>query len=254
MQNRYKKYKIVNHRVPRARAVPSGFKGVIRGIAKWSALGLMALFCFSIMQVVAIRFIDPPLSAYMFWEWIGSEQPVRLPLKWQPLVELSPHLAQAVLAAEDQKFYLHKGFDWDQVKEAWEEAQEGKRLRGASTISMQVARNMFLWPGRSLFRKALEAYYTVLLELLVPKNRILEIYLNIAELGPGIYGAPAASTEYFGRPASRLSAEQAVRLALVLPDPKRRSPLKYSKYMDKRKRVLIKQMQWIKLEDWPRKN
>ena len=215
---------------------------------------MTVLLVFSLVQVLAVRYVDPPLSAYMFWEWIGSDQEVRFPLKWQPLTQISPYLAQAVLAAEDQKFYSHSGFDWDQVKMAWGEAQDGKRLRGASTISMQVARNMFLWSGRSWFRKALEAYYTVLLELLVPKNRILEIYLNIAEMGPGIYGAPAATAEYYGRPPARLSPGQAVRLALVLPDPKRRSPLKYSKYMERRKRFILKQMRLIKLEDWPRKN
>lgn len=236
----------------RNRSAPPKTNGVVRRLVKGTALGLVLLFCLSILQVLAIRCIDPPWSAYMFWAWIGSEQPVRLPLKWQPLAELSPRLAQAVLAAEDQKFYTHHGFDWDQVKTAWGQAQEGKRLRGASTISMQVARNMFLWQGRSWFRKALEVYYTVLLEFLVPKNRILEIYLNIAEMGPGIYGAPAAAAEYYGRSASKLSAEQAVRLALVLPDPKRRSPLKYSKYMNSRKRVISQQMQWIKLEGWPR--
>ncbi|MFH1090732.1 MAG: monofunctional biosynthetic peptidoglycan transglycosylase, partial [Pseudomonadota bacterium] len=157
----------------------------------------------------------------------------------------------AVLAAEDQRFYQHGGFDWVEVRQAVGQSVQGTGLRGASTISMQAARNLFLWPGRSWVRKGLEAYYTLLLEAFLPKNRILEIYLNVAELGPGLYGAPSGAWVYFGRPASRLSRDQAARLAAILPAPKRLSPLHLSRYLLKRKQQIMNQMNYIELKDWP---
>ncbi len=139
---------------------------------------------------------------------------------WVALSDISPHLQRAVIAAEDAKFCLHRGFDWDAVENAVERYQKKRRrILGASTISMQTSKNLFLWPGRTFLRKGVEAYLTVWLETLLPKERILELYLNEIEWGPGIYGAEAASRHYFGVHASALSLHQAALLAAVLPNP-----------------------------------
>jgi monofunctional biosynthetic peptidoglycan transglycosylase len=149
--------------------------------------------------------------------------------RWVPLAEISPHLAVAVVAAEDQKFPVHRGFDFDAISRAAQERRE--RPRGASTISQQLAKNLYLWPGRSLARKGLEAWLTLLLEAAWPKRRILEVYLNVAEFGPGIFGAEAASRRYFGKPARQLSPYESALLAAVLPSPKRMSAARPSEYV-----------------------
>ncbi|MDX2182533.1 MAG: monofunctional biosynthetic peptidoglycan transglycosylase [Gemmatimonadaceae bacterium] len=138
--------------------------------------------------------------------------------------EIAPALRRAVLAAEDARFYTHRGFDLVEIEAAIERKQRGGRLRGASTISQQVAKNLFLWEGRSFVRKGLEAYCTVALEVVVPKDRILDLYLNLAEWGDGYFGAEAAAQHWFKVPASRLSEDQAARLAAILPAPRRWSP------------------------------
>jgi monofunctional biosynthetic peptidoglycan transglycosylase len=143
---------------------------------------------------------------------------------WRPLAAISPALIRAVMASEDQKFCRHHGFDWEAIGTAWEQYRSGDgRLLGASTISMQTAKNLFLWPARDWLRKALEAYFTAVIELAWSKRRIIEIYLNIVEWGPGIYGAEAAAEHYFRKPAARLTTAEAARLAAVLPDPLDRS-------------------------------
>ncbi len=141
-----------------------------------------------------------------------------------PLSEIHPDLIQAVLLAEDQRFYVHGGFDLDQVEAAVRDRLEGEDLRGASTLSMQTARTLFLWQGRSWLRKGLEAMYTAWLEWLVPKDRILELYLNEVEWGPRVFGAEAAATYHFSTPAADLTREQACALAAILPDPRHRDP------------------------------
>jgi monofunctional biosynthetic peptidoglycan transglycosylase len=139
---------------------------------------------------------------------------------WRPLDEISPALIRAVMASEDQRFCLHRGFDWNAIEMAWEQYQSGDgELLGASTISMQTAKNVFLWPARDWLRKAFEAYFTALIELAWSKQRIIEIYLNIVEWAPGIYGAEAAAEHYFHKPAAWLGPVEAARLAAVLPDP-----------------------------------
>jgi monofunctional biosynthetic peptidoglycan transglycosylase len=134
---------------------------------------------------------------------------------------ISPHAAVAVLASEDQRFPHHAGFDLESIADAVEKRSRGGRLRGASTISQQVAKNLFLWPGRSFLRKGLEAWFAGLLELTWPKRRILEVYLNVAEFGDGVFGVEEASRRFFGKPAAGLSADEAARLAAVLPSPRR---------------------------------
>jgi monofunctional glycosyltransferase len=158
--------------------------------------------------------------------------------RWVPLSEIAPTLGRAVIAAEDQKFCRHLGFDAETLADAWQTYRDGGKAKGASTITMQTAKNLFLWPGRNLVRKGVEAYFTVLLELLWPKARILEAYLNVAEFGPGVYGAEAAARRFFGKPASALSAAEAARLAAVLPNPLRYSAAQPSAYVVERSAII----------------
>ena len=182
-----------------------------------------ALLLASVLPVLVMRWIDPWGSAFMLARraeaWREGEARFRLHYRWVDAESISPQLPIALVAAEDQKFPRHDGFDVEAIREALDERESGG-TRGASTISQQVAKNLFLWSGRSWVRKGLEAYYTVLIELLWPKERILEVYTNIAEFGDGVYGAEAAAQRYFGKPASRLSASESALLAAVLPNPR----------------------------------
>jgi monofunctional biosynthetic peptidoglycan transglycosylase len=175
------------------------------------------------VPVVVLRWVPPLTSSIMLQREIGArltgERGFVLRHHWVPLRRISPELAIAVVAAEDQKFPVHSGFDWGSIGDAISEADV--RPRGASTLTQQVAKNLFLWPGRSFVRKGLEAWFTVLLEAFWPKRRILEVYLNVAEFGPGVYGAGAASERSFGKPASALDRREAALLAAVLPSPRR---------------------------------
>jgi len=164
--------------------------------------------------LLPLRWVPPPTSAFM----LRHDGPVRY--RWVPWREISPQVPVAVVAAEDQKFPHHHGFDLASISSALS-GEEARRLRGASTLSQQVAKNLFLWPGRSWLRKGLEAWLTLWIECLWPKRRTLEIYLNVAEFGPGIFGIGAASAAYFGEPPAHLGPAEAARLAAVLPDPRR---------------------------------
>ena len=157
---------------------------------------------------------------------------------WVPLEAIAPVLPYAVIAAEDNRFCEHAGFDWKELGGQIDAALAGGRARGASTITMQTAKNLFLWPGRDLVRKALEAWFTPQIELLWPKRRIIEVYLNIAEFGPGIYGAEAAARTYFGKSAAGLGKREAALLAAVLPNPRSWSPARPTKYLQSRARTI----------------
>ena len=184
----------------------------------WAAAGgaLLAIFG-PVLILLPLRWAPPPTTAFM----LQHDGAVRY--RWVPWREISPHLRVAVVAAEDQKFPHHHGFDFASISSALsgEEARRLHHQRGASTISQQVAKNLLLWPGRSWLRKGLEAWLTLWIEWLWPKRRTLEIYLNIAEFGPGIFGIGAASATYFGAPPASLGPAEAARLAAVLPDPRR---------------------------------
>lgn len=173
------------------------------------------------------RFVAPPISAFMLRDWILRGEAPRY--RWVPISQISPQLAIAVVAAEDQRFPLHNGFDFGSIQRALEEGR--RRPRGASTISQQVAKNLFLWPGRSFARKASEAWLTIFIEALWPKRRILEVYLNTAEFGRGVFGAGAASQIYFGKPAGQLTLAEAALLAAALPHPKRSNVAHPSPYL-----------------------
>jgi monofunctional biosynthetic peptidoglycan transglycosylase len=162
--------------------------------------------------------------------------------RWVSAAQMSASLPYAVVAAEDQKFPQHFGFDVESIREAIDAHGDGEELRGASTITQQVAKNLFLWSGRSFVRKGLEAYFTVLLEIFLPKDRILEIYLNVAEFGPGIYGVEAAGDVYFAKAAARISDAEAALLAAVLPAPKSSSVARPSGYLRERQRWILTQM------------
>ena len=184
---------------------------------------LLALFLVSLAPVALLRFVDPPTSAFMLarqWD-MRNEPGFALRQSWADIEAISPRLLIALVAAEDQNFPNHHGFDLDAISSALAERGEGGASRGASTISQQVAKNLFLWSGRSWLRKGVEAYYTFLIETLWPKRRILEVYANIAEFGDGIYGAQAAAQHFYGIPAARLDARQSAALAAVLPNPRR---------------------------------
>jgi monofunctional glycosyltransferase len=204
-------------------------RGARRGLARWLlrlAWLLPLLFVLlTVLQVLALRYIDPPTSAFMLdrqWQaFRAGEDDFALRYEWVDWTALSPELPIALVAAEDQQFPMHAGFDLAAIDKALQSNAKGGRVRGASTISQQVAKNLFLWDGRSWLRKGVEAWYTVLIEALWPKRRILEVYANIAEFGDGIYGAEAAAQAFFRKPAKRLSAAESARLAAVLPSPKR---------------------------------
>jgi monofunctional biosynthetic peptidoglycan transglycosylase len=203
-------------------------------------------FIISIGLTIIYRFIPVPVTPLMvirLWEQAWDEKKdVRLYKDWVSIDNISKHMPQAVYAAEDQKFLEHNGFDWKAMEEAWEKNKKGKRIKGASTISQQTAKNVFLWPSRNLVRKGLEAYFTFLIETIWTKERIMEIYLNVIEMGPGIYGIEAASQTFYNRPASKLTRQQAAMIAAVLPNPIRWSPAKPTGYIRGRQSWILRQM------------
>ena len=174
--------------------------------------------------VLLLRWVPPPTTAFMVRDALvadAAEAPGRAAYRWTGWDGIAPHAALAVIASEDQKFPDHNGFDVEAIRMALGDALQGERLRGASTISQQTAKNLFLWPGRSLFRKGLEAWLTVLLELCWSKRRIVEVYLNVAEFGTGVFGITAASERFFDKRPAELNADEAALLAAVLPLPSR---------------------------------
>ncbi len=209
---------------------------------------LVAVVLASLAAVTALRFLHPPVTLFMLHAWgsaLWERRPFELDYRWRSLDEIAPSVGRAVVAAEDQRFRAHWGFDLDAIGKAWNANARGRRLRGASTITQQVAKNLFLWPGRTWVRKGLEAYWTVLIEFLWPKRRILEMYLNIVELGDGVYGFEAASQRYFGKPASRLTDHEAALLAAGLPQPRRLRPAQPSLGLRRRAAWIERQMKNI---------
>lgn len=200
----------------------------------------------SLVLVLMLRWLPLPASSVIAQHWIKAIwQGETLRYDWTPLQQISPHAALAVIAAEDQRFPDHYGFDWVEIQQALADQEEGQTLRGASTLSQQTAKNLFLWSGRGWVRKGLEAWFTVLLELLWPKQRILEVYLNIAEFGQYTFGIEAASRRFFNKSAAELTTSEAARLAAVLPNPWRYRVDKPSNYVLKRQRWIEQQMRQL---------
>jgi monofunctional biosynthetic peptidoglycan transglycosylase len=210
----------------------------------WSLLGFVGA---SVLAVLVLRWIDPVYSAFMaesqIAAWVNRDHSYVVRRSWVDLDRISPNLPLAVVASEDQKFPEHWGFDVEAIEKAYQMNQHSHRVHGASTISQQVAKNLYLWSGRSYFRKALEAYFTILIEACWPKRRILEIYLNIAEFSYGTYGAEAAAERFFHKSAARLTRSDAATLAAVLPSPEHYSATAPSRYVLQRRDWILNQMQ-----------
>lgn len=203
-----------------------GKKRIGRKIFKFISYSILGFFIFSILITIAYRFINPPLTILMVRRSIeqsfSDKRDFRFKKDWVDLDEISPNMVRAVVSTEDQNFYRHNGFDWKAIERAIDHNKVSKRKRGASTISQQTAKNVFLWPGRDWVRKGLETYYTVLIEFFWSKDRIMEVYLNVIEFGDGIYGIEAASKHYYGKSAKRLNYTEAKKLARLLPSPIKR--------------------------------
>jgi monofunctional biosynthetic peptidoglycan transglycosylase len=221
-------------------------KGLLARVGRALLVGIAAWMAVTVSAVVAMRWIDPPTTAFMLQDRVAAlvtrEQGYEFRHEWRDYDQISRNMPLAVVAAEDQQFPWHHGFDFKQIDKALKDRERGRRVRGASTISQQVAKNLFLWPGQSWFRKGLEAGITVLIELAWPKQRILEVYLNVAEFGRGTWGVQAASQRYFHKDASRLNRAEAALLAAVLPAPRRYRVDQPGPYVRKRQAWIQRQM------------
>src|SRR5262245_27315223 len=199
----------------------------LRSFIRWLVIGVALLWSLAVLLLVAARWIDPPTTTVHMQRrlqaWI-HHKPYRERYKFIPLSQISADLQHAVIAAEDAHFYRHHGFDWREIQIAAEDDLEGERTRGASTITQQLVKNLFFGTGRSILRKGAEATLVPVAELILGKKRILEIYLNVVEWGPGVYGAESTCRYYDGIPARSIGREQAARLAAILPAPLRRRP------------------------------
>ena len=200
---------------------------------------LLVLLLLLLALLVTLRFVPPPTSSFML------QSPYPVSQQWISIDQLPAHVPLAMVASEDQRFPDHFGVDMVELRNAFERFDDGGGLRGASTISQQTAKNLLLWPGRSLVRKGVEATLALSLEAIWGKKRILEVYLNIAEFGQGIYGVEAASQYYFGKPASRLSVNEAARLAVLLPSPRNRDPRQLTPYLRERVVWVERQIQQL---------
>ena len=200
---------------------------------RWIRNFLLILIACSLLITLALRWVNPPYTSFMVSQRLSSDW-VPYAINWVPLNEVSPHLLIAVVASEDQKFPNHFGFDLKAIQSAIEANKTQRRIRGASTITQQVAKNIFLWPKKSLFRKGLEAYFSLLIEALWPKWRILEVYLNIAQFGPNVFGAKNAAYTHFKKHANQLTEREAALLAAVLPNPHKMNASQPSNYVQQR--------------------
>ena len=220
---------------------------VITKVVKWI---VVAFFASTILSVVALRFLPVYFTPLMFircYEQVKEGKDLKLSHHWVPLEKISPSLPRAVMASEDAHFLEHHGFDYEAIEHAAKRNREHpeKRKLGASTISQQTAKNVFLWPGRSWVRKGFEVYFTTLIELMWSKQRIMEVYLNSIEMGDGIYGADAVAEEHFGKSALDLSKAQCALIAATLPNPRKFSSKHPSAYMLKRQARILIEMRYV---------
>jgi monofunctional biosynthetic peptidoglycan transglycosylase len=199
----------------------------------------LLLFALHLIYIILLRWIDPPFTITQLSSWVSGDGLKRDYIDYD---EMSPNIRLAVIASEDQLFPDHNGFDIENIKKALESNKKKKRIRGASTISQQVAKNVFLWQGRSWFRKGLEVYFTFMIELIWSKERILEVYLNVAEMGKGIFGIEAAAQKYFKKPTSKLTRTEAAMIAACLPNPKKYVVNPPTRYISRRYPWILTQM------------
>ena len=206
---------------------------------------LLWFLAISTLWVLAYRFINPPITLLMIQRSVegkSNDNNKKVKRKWVKFEDISDNMKRAAVAAEDQLFLQHIGFDMKAIEKAFENNSKGKKIKGGSTISQQTAKNVFLWPGRSYVRKAFEAYFTLLIEILWSKERILEVYLNVIEMGDGIYGAEAAAQTYYGKSCTNLKRGEAALIVACFPNPRRWTPKKPTAYILKRQYLIMRNM------------
>lgn len=210
---------------------------------RWTRKIFLILFIAQFIYILLLKWVNPPITITQLVSWVKG---YGLKRDYVDAEDISPNAGLAVIASEDQLFADHSGFDWKSIKKAmaYNEKKPG-RIRGGSTISQQVAKNVFLWQGRSIFRKGLEAYFTFMIELVWGKKRILEVYLNVIEMGEGVFGIERAANIYFNKPASQLSAQESALIAACLPNPKRYKVKPPGKYVASRSRQIMQQMSFL---------
>jgi monofunctional glycosyltransferase len=215
-------------------------RNFLAGLWKWTKRIFLWLFIFQFFYIVLLKWVNPPITMTQLMNWVSGHGMKRDYVKSR---NMSPNAKLAVIAAEDQLFPDHSGFDWKSIKKAmkYNEKKPG-RIRGASTISQQVAKNVFLWQGRSWIRKGLEVYFTFMIELVWGKKRILEMYLNVVEMGEGVFGIEMAANKYFNKPAKNLTRPEAAMIAACLPNPKRYTVKPLSSYVASRSQFVLRQM------------
>lgn len=220
-------------------------KSLFKRIAIIAGKILLWFIIFSVIWVLAYRFINPPITFLMVqrnWERKADDKPAKTEHKWVKFEDISDNMKRAAVSAEDQLFLQHMGFDIKAIEKAYASNAKGKKVKGGSTISQQTAKNVFLWSSRSYIRKGFEAYFTLLIELLWSKERILEVYLNVIEMGDGIYGAEAASQAYYGKSCTKLTKSESSLIAACFPNPRRWTPKKPTAYIRHRQYLIMRNM------------
>lgn len=221
---------------------------MIRKISRWIWKAMLWFFGLSILSVILFKWVPIPFTPLMITRIIEFKldgDDAIYSHKWVPLEQISPSLQKAVIASEDGNFLEHSGFDFKAMQKAFKNNNKGRRLKGGSTISQQTAKNVFLWQGRSYVRKGLEAYFTVLIELIWGKERIMEVYLNSIEMGNGVYGAQEAARHWYRKPAKNLTSREAAGIAAILPNPRKFKATNSSSYIDRRKDKIMRVMRQI---------
>ncbi|MGC4040727.1 MAG: monofunctional biosynthetic peptidoglycan transglycosylase [Flavobacterium sp.] len=219
---------------------------MVRKIFRWIWKAMLWFFGLSIFSVIVFKWVPIPFTPLMVTRIIefkmDNEGDAVFSHKWVPLEEISPNLQKAVIASEDGNFLKHSGFDFKAMQKAYKSNKKGKKLKGGSTISQQTAKNVFLWQGRSYLRKGLEAYFTVLIELIWGKERIMEVYLNSIEMGNGVYGAQEAARHWYSKKAIDLTPKEAAGIAAILPNPRKFKASNSSAYIERRKGKIMRVM------------
>lgn len=221
---------------------------MIRKIFRWIWKAILWFIALSILSVIIFKWVPVPITPLMMTRAIDNKMEGKdmiLSHDWEPIENISPNLQKAVIASEDGNFLKHNGFDFNAMQKAFKSNQKGKRLKGGSTISQQTAKNVFLWQGRSYLRKGLEAYFTVLIELIWGKERIMEVYLNSIEMGNGVYGAEAAAQHWYRKSAADLTKQEAAGIAAILPNPRKYKATNSSSYIQRRKGKIVRVMNHI---------
>ena len=214
---------------------------------------LLYFFAISIVLTIIYRFVPPPITFLMVQRMVEQKmdgEKIKLKKDWVPIEEISSFMTRAAIASEDGRFLDHHGFDIEAMQKAYKYNQKSKRTKGGSTITQQVAKNVFLWPARSYLRKGLEAYFTLLIEIFWSKERIMEVYLNCIEMGDGVYGIEAAAQHYFKKPAKELSKRESAAIAAILPNPRKWSASKPNAYIQKRQYRILKAMKYVGKPKW----